>query len=81
MMLSTGRNEARRSSLSYDAAVTLDQSGRRTGRQAGRLAGRQAAAHSRGNDTALLLWERLTESEQGEMRYRGVRALLASAVL
>lgn len=36
MMPSTGRREARRSSLSYDAAVTLDQSGRCTGRQAGR---------------------------------------------
>ena len=46
-----------------------------------RQAGWQAAAHSRGNDTALLLWERLTERERGEMRYRGVRALLASAVL
>lgn len=46
-----------------------------------RQAGWQTAAHSRGNDTALLLWERLTERERGEMRYRGVRALLASAVL
>ncbi len=51
------------------------------GAQAGRLAGWQAAAHSRGNDTALLLWEGLTEREQGEMRYTGVRAILASAVL
>lgn len=41
-------------SLSYDAAVTSDQSGRC----------RQAATHSRGNDTALLLWERLTECSE-----------------
>lgn len=45
MMPGTGRREARHSSHSYDATVTLDQSGRC----------RQAAAHSRGNDTALLL--------------------------
>lgn len=53
MMPGTGRREARHSSHSYDATVTLDQSGRC----------RQAAAHSRGNDTALLLrgdtrWDR-----------------------
>ncbi|XP_034733052.1 RNA-binding protein 38 isoform X1 [Etheostoma cragini] len=33
---------------------------------------KQAAAYSRGNDTALLLWERLTELEWEEMGYRGV---------
>lgn len=61
-MPSTGSGEARRSSISYDAAVTLDQSGPCTGRQ--------AEAHSRGNDTALLLWERLTEHD-GMQRGRG----------
>lgn len=35
-----------------------------------RQAGRQAEAHSRGNDTALLLWERLTEHD-GMQRGRG----------
>lgn len=53
--------------LLYDAAVTLDQSVRCIGRQAGR----QAAAHSRGNDTALLLREKLAEREWGEMGYMG----------
>lgn len=77
MMPSTGRRGARRGSLSYDAAVTLDQSGRCTGRQAGW----QAAAHSRGNDTALLLWERPTERARRDGIQRGQSSISFSCAL
>lgn len=78
MMPSTGRTEARRSSLSYDAAVTLDQSGRRTGRRAGRQAGRRAGWLA-GSGTQP--WEWHCTSALGEMDGETVRAMFASAVL
>lgn len=74
MMPSTGRREARRSALSYDAAVTLDQSGWWTGRRAGRQAGWLAGSGTQP-------WEWHCTSALGEMDGEMVRAMLASAVL